>query len=100
MKKDGRCLILKASAAAYVLFNLPSDKSRRGEWHASGLAKPQSINNAMTKSLEHIGEAVQNPKHSFRKSDSRPKKSLKHRYERRKIKEYLQLGEWTAREAT
>ena len=54
----------------------------------------------MTKSLEHIGEAVQNTKHSFRKSDSRPKKSLKHRYERRKIKEYLQLGEWTAREAT
>ncbi len=54
---------------------------------------------AMTKSLEVISEAVRNPKHPFRKVDNQPKKPLKHRYERRKIREYLHLGEWSAREA-
>jgi len=54
----------------------------------------------MTKSLEVISEAVQNPKHPFRKVDNQPKKTLKHRYERRKIKEYLHLGEWGAGEVT
>jgi hypothetical protein len=50
----------------------------------------------MTKSLEVISEAVSNPKHPFRKVDNQPKKPLKHRYERRKIKEYLHLGEWVS----
>lgn len=54
----------------------------------------------MTKSLEVISETVNNPKHPFRKVDNQPKKPLKHRYERRKIKEYLQLGDWRAVEAT
>jgi len=57
-------------------------------------------NQPMTKSLEVISEAVRNPKHPFRKVDNQPKKPLKHRYERRKIKEYLHLGEWGASEAT
>jgi hypothetical protein len=49
----------------------------------------------MTKSLEVISEVVNNPKHHpFRKVDNQPKKPQKHRYERRKIKEYLHLGEW------
>ena len=39
-----------------------------------------------------MGEAVRNPKHPFRKTDNQPKKALKNRYERRKIKEYLHLG--------
>lgn len=48
----------------------------------------------MIKTLDVIGEAVRNSKHSFRSSiDSRPKKPQKHRYERRKVKEYLHLGE-------
>jgi len=55
---------------------------------------------AMTKSLEVISEAVRNPKHSFRKVDNQPKKPLKHRYERRKIREYLHLGDWATGEAT
>ncbi len=55
---------------------------------------------AMTKSLEIISEAIRNPKHPFRKVDNQPKKPLKHRYERRKIREYLQLGDWLASEAT
>ena len=54
----------------------------------------------MTKSLEIISEAIRNPKHPFRKVDNQPKKPLKHRYERRKIKEYLSLGEWASGEAT
>jgi hypothetical protein len=54
----------------------------------------------MTKSFEVMSEAIRNPKHPFRKADSQPKKPLKHRYERRKIKEYLHLGEWAAPEAT
>lgn len=55
---------------------------------------------AMTKSLEVISEAIRNPKHPFRKVDNQPKKPLKHRYERRKIKEYLHLGDWEPSEAT
>jgi hypothetical protein len=54
---------------------------------------------AMTKSLEVITEAIRNPKHPFRKVDNQPKKPRKHRYERRKIREYLHLGDWVAGEA-
>ena len=56
----------------------------------------------MTKSLEVISETIRNPKHPFRKVDNQPKKPLKHRYERRKIKEYLHLGlgDWMTSEAT
>jgi hypothetical protein len=53
----------------------------------------------MTKSLEVITETIRNPKPPFRKVDNQPKKPLKHRYERRKIKEYLHLGDWVAGEA-
>jgi hypothetical protein len=56
-------------------------------------------NQAMTKSLEVISETISNPKHPFRKVDDQPKKPRKHRYERRKIKEYLHLGEWVEGEA-
>jgi hypothetical protein len=48
----------------------------------------------MTKTLDVISEAIRNPKHPFRKADSRPSKAQKSRYERRKIKEYLHLGDW------
>src|ERR1043166_2221853 len=53
---------------------------------------------AMTKSLEVISEVVNDPKHPFRKVDNQPKKPQKHRYERRKIKEYLHLGDWLSGE--
>ena len=59
----------------------------------------KKANQAMTKSLEVITEAVRNPKHPFRKVDNQPKKPQKHRYERRKIKEYIHLGEWVSGEA-
>ncbi len=48
----------------------------------------------MTKSNEALGEIIRNPKHSFRKSDDRPAKAQKHRYERRKVKEYIKQSEW------
>jgi hypothetical protein len=54
---------------------------------------------AMTKSLQVISETIRDPKHPFRKVDNQPKKPLKHRYERRKIKEYLHLGELMSPEA-
>ena len=52
----------------------------------------------MTKTLDAITDAVRNPKHPFRKSEHHPTKSLKHRYERRKVREYLHLGDWLAEE--
>ncbi len=54
----------------------------------------------MTKSLEVITEAIRSPKPPFRKVDNQPKKPLKHRYERRKIKEYMHLGDWMVSEGT
>jgi hypothetical protein len=52
----------------------------------------------MMKTLDVIGEAIRNPKHPFRKTEHQPKKALKNRYERRKIKEYLHLGDWLTEE--
>lgn len=52
----------------------------------------------MTKTLDVISEAIRNGKHPFRNTDSRPKKAQKHRYERRKIKEYLNLSDWATEE--
>lgn len=54
----------------------------------------------MTKTLDVIAEAIRNSKHPFRKADDRPKKAQKSRYERRKIREYLHLGDWVTEEAT
>lgn len=48
----------------------------------------------MIKTLELITEAVANPKNAFRQLTSLPKKAEKHRYERRKIREILKLGDW------
>ena len=42
----------------------------------------------MMKTLEFMGEAIRN----------HPKKALKNRYERRKIKAYLHLGDFLAEE--
>jgi hypothetical protein len=52
----------------------------------------------MKTTMEVINEAVRNPNHPFRKTEHQPKKALKNRYERRKIKEYLHLGDWLSEE--
>ena len=66
---------------------------------SSASSERQEITRAMTKTFEVISEAIRNPKHPFRKADNRPKKPMKHRYERRKIREYLHLGDWQTEEA-
>ena len=48
----------------------------------------------MKRMMEVITEVVRDPKHPFPKLDHQPKKTLKNRYERRKIKAYLHLGDW------
>jgi hypothetical protein len=48
----------------------------------------------MPKTLDLITEIIRNPKHAFRKVDDRPVKAQKHRYERRKVKEFIRLGDW------
>lgn len=53
----------------------------------------------MVKTFEAMNDVLQDPKHLFKKTDNQPKKAMKHRYERRKIKEYLHLGGWLAEEA-
>jgi hypothetical protein len=65
--------------------------------HAVGQSRERT--QAMTRTLEAINEAVRNPKYPFRKTDNHPKKAVKHRYERRKIREYLQLTDWLSEEA-
>lgn len=53
----------------------------------------------MSKTFEVISEAIRDPKHPFRKVENQPKKAQKHRYERRKIREYLHLADWLTEEA-
>jgi hypothetical protein len=50
---------------------------------------------AMKKTMDLIVEAIRHPKHPFRQVDSQPNKAHKHRYERRKIKEYMRQGDWS-----
>lgn len=48
----------------------------------------------MTKTLDLISETLRNTKHPFRKVEDTPAKPKKNRYERRKIREYIKLGDW------
>ena len=45
----------------------------------------------MKKMMEAITDIVRDTNHPFRKMEHQPKKPLKNRYERRKVKEYLHL---------
>ena len=49
----------------------------------------------MSKTIDSITEIIREQKPPFRKADDRPVKAQKHRYERRKIKEYIKLGDWS-----
>jgi len=53
----------------------------------------------MNKSLAAITEIVRSPKNNFRNLDDRPAKAQKHRYERRKIKEFLRAKDWEESES-
>ena len=48
----------------------------------------------MSKSQEQIAEAVQNHRYHPRNADSRPQKAQKHRYERRKVREFIRVSDW------
>ena len=48
----------------------------------------------MAKSLDSIVETVSTSKHPFHQIDDRPLKAQKHRYERRKVKEFLRYSDW------
>jgi len=52
----------------------------------------------MTRTNETLSEIIRNPRPAFRKADDRPIKAQKHRYERRKIKGFLRLGDWVQEE--
>ncbi len=54
----------------------------------------------MPKSLEMITETLRNTKHPFRQVADRPDKPKKHRYERRKIREFLRGGDWSEETAS
>jgi hypothetical protein len=54
----------------------------------------------MTKTIDALTEIIRNSKHPFRKTDSQPNKAQKHRYERRKVKEFMHLGAGALEEAT
>lgn len=75
----------------------------RPEQGTARMVSRKSTNNkttpAMSKTLDIIVEAVRNPKHPFRKLDHQPKKALKHRYERRKVKAFLHLSDLQTEEA-
>jgi hypothetical protein len=64
-------------------------------WHYSRysfIQRKERFN--MAKTLDLITEIIRNPKHPFRKADDRPVKAQKHRYERRKVKEFIRIGDW------
>jgi hypothetical protein len=52
----------------------------------------------MRKSIDLITEAVSSDKHPFRHVNDQPHKEQKNRYERRKIKAFLRLADWTAQD--
>ena len=89
------CLILRAREAADAFERMAG----RNKGRPKVMVSLPNQNADMNKTLDVIKEVISNPKHPFRKADSHPKKAVKHRYERRKIKEYLHLGDWQTEEA-
>jgi hypothetical protein len=87
--------------------NVPSELQRlfsRGNPGNNRLGTPLAVSQLkkgmldMTKTVDRIVEAIANSNHPFRKTDNHPKKAQKHRYERRKVREYLHLGDWGTEE--
>jgi hypothetical protein len=51
-------------------------------------------NRTMAKSLDSMFEMIRSAKHPFRQVANHPDKQHKNRYERRKVKHLLHLGDW------
>ena len=83
------------TAIGLILRNVSSQPWPTGKVVALSSSETRgNMSYVMKRMMEVITEAVRDPKHPFRKLDHQPKKPLKNRYERRKIKEYLHLGDW------
>jgi hypothetical protein len=65
-------------------------------WHVLLGSGPEKGSYIMRKSLDTITDVIRNPKHPFPQVADRPDKPHKNRYERRKVKQYIQLGDWVA----
>jgi hypothetical protein len=50
----------------------------------------------MSKTLDVIADVIRSTKHPFPQVADRPDKPHKNRYERRKVKQYIHLGDWAA----
>ena len=48
----------------------------------------------MAKSVDSMFEMIRNSKHPFRQVADRQDKPQKSRYERRKVKQFLHMGDW------
>ena len=48
----------------------------------------------MAKSLDSMFDMIRSSKHPFKQVADRPDKQHKNRYERRKIREFIKLGDW------
>ena len=53
----------------------------------------------MTKTLDVIRESILNSKHPFQTVGDRPEKPQKHRYERRKVRHYIRIVDWSDSES-
>lgn len=49
----------------------------------------------MSKIPDVMSDVIKNTKHPFRQVDDRPNKQRKNRYERRKVREIIRLGNWS-----
>ena len=54
----------------------------------------------MSKSIDVLAEVIRNPKRTLRQVEARPNKPTKHRYERRRVREFLKLSDWDEQAAT
>ena len=59
---------------------------------------PQLKSDPMKRATDEISNVVRASKHPFRQADDQPGKPQRHRYERRKVKEYMKLPEWQERD--
>jgi hypothetical protein len=55
-----------------------------------------NLGDPMTKPLDQIDEVIHDSKHPFRQVADRPEKPQKHRYERRKIREFIRACDWVS----
>jgi hypothetical protein len=93
---------IRASGLIFEPMKMPGRKASPGGLIKTGLTalrvrlKHEERSSAMSKIIEPITEVVRDPKHPFRKIENQPRKAQRHRYERRKIKEFLHLADWLA----